>query len=234
MRKLICIAAILCLALSACSALADTALTVSGNGEAYIAADTAVVSIGVSVRDKDALQAQGRANETIARVRQALTDGGVSPEDINTGYINLYATYDYTSADTEVISAYNASSTLAVKVTDMALVGQVIDLAFSAGANTLDGVTFSASDESEARAAALKAAYADARTKAETLADASGLKLSAIYSIQEGGVYSYDSGANNLTAKGFSTEGAADRSTVVQAAKICVSASVTVTWSAEE
>lgn len=229
MRKLAALFLVLALSLCLASALADRTVTVTGSGETLVTADTAVVSLGVNVRMPDALQAQSGANEAVARIRAALTGAGFSEEDISTGYINLYAIYNY-SEDVEVIAAYNASSTLAVKVTDMARVGEVIDLAFGAGANTLDGVSFSVSDDAAARAESLKAAVADAKEKAAVLAEAAGLGELEIESIQEGSVYSYDSGVNNFSRKTFGEEAAMDSPTVVRAAKISVSASVTVVF----
>lgn len=229
MRKLISLFLILALCLGLASALADTALTVTGSGETLVTADTAVVSLGVSIRRPDALEAQGAANEVIARIRAALTGAGFDEEDISTGYINLYAVYDY-SDDLEKIAAYSASSSLAVKVTDMARVGEVIDLSFGAGANTLDGVSFSVSDDAAARAESLKAAVANAKEKAAVLAEAAGLGEPEIVSIQEGGVFSFDSGVNNFAVKALGATEEASRDTVVRAAKITVSASVTITF----
>ena len=229
MRKTIAVILVLALSLGFASALADRTVTVTGSGETLVTADTAVVSLGVNVRMPDALQAQSGANEAVARIRAALTGAGFSEEDISTGYINLYAIYNY-SEDVEVIAAYNASSTLAVKVTDMARVGEVIDLAFGAGANTLDGVSFSVSDDAAARAESLKAAVADAKEKAAVLAEAAGLGELEIESIQEGSVYSYDSGVNNFSRKTFGEEAAMASPTVIRAAKISVSASVTVVF----
>ena len=94
-------------------ALADTKITVSGSGETQVSADTAVISLGVSARDRDVLKAQQEVNEVIAAIRQALTDNGIPEENINTDYMNIYAIYDY-NGDLETVSAYNASSTLAV------------------------------------------------------------------------------------------------------------------------
>ena len=234
MRKIIALLIVLALSLGMSSALADRTVTVTGSGETLVTADTAVVSVGVSIRKKDALKAQSAANEVIAAIRAALTGNGFSEEDISTGYINLYAVYDY-SSDIEQIVAYSASSSLAIKITDMSRVGAVIDLAFGAGANTLDGVSFSVSDDAAARTESLKAAVADAKEKAAVLAEAAGLGKLEIEAIQEGNVISYDSGVNNFSRKvlGNVEEAAMDAATVVRAAKICVSASVTVTFKAK-
>lgn len=233
MRKLTALLLALALTLGLSAAFADTKITVTGSGEVLIPADVAVISLGVNVRSAEAPSAQAEANEVIAKIREALTAAGIDEEDISTGYINLYAAYDYSSS-VERITGYNASSTLAVKVTDMTRVGEVIDLAFGAGANMLDGVSFSAKDDTAARAEALKAAVADAKVKADVLAEAAGLGKLEIDSIAESGVYAYDSGTNNFSAKGMITEQAEDAATVIRAAKICVSASVTITYEAKE
>lgn len=229
MRKLISLFLALLLAFSMTAALAETRLVVTGTGEVLIPADTAVVTLGVTIRDTDALRAQGKANETVAAIRQALTGEGIDPESINTGVVHLFPVYDY-SGETERIVAYTATSTLAVKVTDVSLAGRIVDLAFGAGANNLEDISFSASDDSEARTEALKGAFTDAEGKAEVLARASGKKIVGIELIQEGNVSSFDGGANRFSAKVAGEESAADQATVLQAAKICVSASVTVTF----
>ena len=214
-------------------AAAETKITVSGTGETRISADTAIVSLGVSARDRDVLKAQQTVNERIAKIRQALTDCGIKEEDINTDYMSIYAIYDY-DEDVEQVKAYNASTTLAVKVTDMDLAGKVIDEAFAAGANTLNGISFSASETDAARDESLKAAAAEARAKAEVLAEAGGMKITGIEVISEGNVYSYDNSVGNFAAKRMEEATAGSGyGTVVQAAKLIVSATVTVTFTAE-
>ena len=219
--------------LAACStAAAETRIAVNGTGETRISADTAVISLGVSARDRDVLKAQQTVNENIAGIRQALLSNGVAEENINTDYMSIYAIYDY-NEDVEKVQAYNASTTLAVKVTDMDSVGKLIDEAFAAGANTLNGISFSASDTDEARDESLKAAVGEARAKAEVLAEASGLKITGIETISEGNVYSYDNSVSNFSAKRM--EGTADTGygTMVQAAKLIVSVTVSITFTAE-
>ena len=233
MKKWIALVMILTMVWMGTAALAETEITVSGTGETQVSADTAVISLGVSARDQDVLKAQQKVNETIAAIRKALTEKGVKEENINTEYINIYAMYDY-SSDQEQIAAYNASSTLAIRVTDMDSTGTLIDVAFEAGANTLNGISFSASDTEEARAASLKKAVADARAKAEILAEAAGLSITGIETVSEGGVYSYDNTVGNFRAKGMSAmETEEDAGTVVQAAKLIVSATVTITFEAK-
>lgn len=219
------------LALTASGALAETRITVSGTGETRISADTAVITLGVSARSRDVQEAQRQVNEAIASIRAALTGLGVAGENINTDYMSIYAIYDY-EGDVETVRAYNAGTTLAVQVTDMDLAGRVIDEAFGAGANTLNGIAFSASDTEAARAGSLRAAVADARAKAEVLAEAAGLKITGIEEITEGGAYSYDNAAGNFRAAQMD-KGTGSAETVVQAARLVVSVTVNMTFIAE-
>ncbi len=228
MRKMTALILVMVLSLFTFSALADSSIVVTGTGETFIPADTAVVSLGVSIRNADALKAQAEANEVIARIRTALTGAGLKEEDINTGYVNLYGVYDY-SGYAEKLTGYNASSSLAVMVKDISRVGEVIDLAFGAGANMLDGVSFSASDDSAARAESLKAAVAEAKEKAAVLAEAAGMGELEIESIQETGFFTYGNETNRFVTKAAGAV-ETDAATIIQAAKICVSATVTVTF----
>ena len=220
------------LTLAATCALAETKITVSGTGETQVRADTAVISLGVNARDRDVLQAQKKVNGAIAAIRAALIARGVPEEDINTDYMNIYAVYDYEN-DQEQVKAYDASSVLAVRVTDMDSIGRLIDAAFAAGANTLNGIAFSAADTGEARAESLRKAAADAREKAEILAEASGMKITGVEIITEGNVYSYDNTVGNFSAKAMDRDEAGGAGTVVQAAKLIISATVSMTFSAE-
>ncbi len=194
-----------------------------------VSADTAVISLGVNARDRDVLKAQQQVNASIAAIRQALLDFGVKEENINTEFINIYAVYDYRDGS-EQLTAYHAGTTLSIRTGDMESAGVLIDLCFAAGANTLNGITFSASDTKEAKNEALKKAVADAKGKAEILAGAAGLAVTGIEAINEEGSVSYANSVGNAYEEGFET---ADAGTVIQAARLVVSASVTITFTAE-
>ncbi len=231
MRRFLIAILVILMATMPAAALAETKIAVTGTGNALVPADVAVISMGVMERDPDVLTAQAKVNEKIAAIRSALIEQGVQEEDINTDFINIYAIYDYRD-DHELLTGYNVSSTLAVRVTEMDKVGSMIDAAFGAGANTLNGISFSATDTSAAKAEALKIAVADANAKAEALADAAGLKIIGIEAISENGTYSYDRGPMSFVAK---ESAAADgiAGTVVQAAKLNVEATVSITFNTE-
>lgn len=235
MKKIIALIVALTIVLMTAAAMAETTITVTGSGEVRINADTAIVSLGVNARNKDVLKAQQEVNDSIAAIRETLINAGIAEENINTAYINIYAIYDYND-DGEHLSAYNANSTLAIKVTDVTMVGKIIDLAFAAGANTLDGVSFSASDTTAAEEEAMKKAVESARSKARVLADASSVTIAGIESITEGGVYSYENNVGNVYYSKSMFDMASNEEaagTLVQSAKLVVSATVNVTFKAK-
>ena len=76
-------------------AFADSEITVTGTGEVQVPADMAIVSLGVTVTDKEVLEAQKRANQAVADIREALIDLGIEEENINTDYINSHTAHKY-------------------------------------------------------------------------------------------------------------------------------------------
>lgn len=228
-KLLVLLTCVALLALCAGPALAEgegTKLSVSGNGTVLVESDLAIVTVGVREASADVLVAQATVNEKIAAIKQALLDAGVQETEINTDSINIYANYDY-SDNTEVIVGYTANNSLSVRTTDIDNVGALIDAAFAAGANTLDNVQFTVQDDSEAREQALTKAVEDARRKADVLAAAAGMQVTAIESIAESGVYTYDSMRNFAQMDAAATE-ESGAGTLVQAALVSVDASVSM------
>lgn len=233
MKKLTALISALLLVLLCAAAFADTEVTASGTGTVLVPADTAVISLGVSARNPDVLQAQGRVNEAIAAIRRVLTDAGIPSEDISTDYINIFAIYDYRETGDQ-LSSYEASSTLAIRTEEINRVGEMVDLAFRAGANTLNGISFSARNTEEARKEALQAAVRDAMDKAETLAAAAGLRITGIEQIGEESTFHTDTGASRFEMKASGMAESADAATEVQAAKVSVVSTVSIRCSAEK
>ena len=154
----------------------------------------------------------------------ALIEYGVEPKNIGTDQIYITANYDY-SQDVPQLIGYEASNMISVQTTDIESVGDLIDLAFEAGANELNGVNFSASNTEEAKQQALTLAVQNAMTKAQTLADAAGVGIGPILSIEEqqsSSYYGADAGAAYMNMR----DEAESASTLVQASTIQVSASV--------
>lgn len=229
MKKIFSLILALVFAFAFVSALSETKITVSGTGTTLVNADYAMVTLGVIHIEKDVLKAQEKVNSAINSVRAALMESGVSKEDINTDHVRINARYDY-SGSVEKIVAYSASSYLVIRTTDMENVGSVIDIAFEAGANTLDGIEFFAENTDDARKESLTFAVTDAAKKAEIIAKAANLEITGIESISEGYSTTMESARNAVFKNAVMEDSAAFGQTVVQSAKLTVEANVTIVF----
>ena len=90
------------------------------------------------------------------------------------------------NADPTQITGFEIVNQLQVTVRDTDMLGELLDAAVNAGANSINGVTFYVDDQTAAASEARGLAVEDARTKAEELAAATGLTLGSVISIAEG------------------------------------------------
>ena len=159
-------------------------ITASGIGSVTTVPDRAHFSFGVQAQSRTASQALEAADSQLRRVVAAVRDAGVAQADIQTEQISLSPR---TSEDGEAIVGYNAVSSVSVRVRNLDRAGPVVDAAVAAGANQVYGPSLTRSDQAAVYRSALKAAYADARAKAQALAEAAGVTLGAMTSTVEGG-----------------------------------------------
>ena len=158
------------------------AITVNGTGTASTVPDRATFTFGVDTRRKTAVDASEANNRDMRELIDALKNAGVPKGDIQTSQISLYPTYS--DSDSEV-TGYEASNSVTVTVS-LAKAGDALQVAVAAGANQVDGPSLTKADSDKLYADALRAAVADARARAEVLADAAGVKVGEVVSIVEG------------------------------------------------
>jgi uncharacterized protein len=162
----------------------DRSITASGLGSVTTVPDRAHFSFGVQAQSRTASQALEAADAQLTRVVAALRSAGIAQADIQTEQISLSPR---TSEDGVQIVGYMAVSSVSVRVRNLDRAGPVVDAAVGAGANQVYGPSLTRSDQEAVYRGALKAAYADARAKAQALADAAGVTLGAMTSTVEGG-----------------------------------------------
>jgi len=202
-----------------------TVMTVEGRGIVTVAADAANIVLGVQEYSEDVLQAQATANAKIEAICAALVEAGVPEDAISTQNLYIYGTYDY-STTPSLLTGYTVTNTLNVYVTEMDKVGGYIDIAFSAGAATLDYIEFLANNSNEARDEALILAVSAAREKAATLAEAMGMQIARVVAVHEGGDGYSISGAKYGNVR--SEDAAAGTATEIRSPELQVSACVTI------
>ena len=160
-------------------------ITVTGSGAARAVPDRVAFSFGVTSQGKTASQALAASSAEMRKVIAALKGAGVAAADIQTAAVSLAPRY---TQDGETILGYTASNTVSATVRGVERAGAIVDAAVEAGANQVFGPSFTRSDESALYRRALRAAVADARAKALTLAAAGRVRLGPVRSVVEGSI----------------------------------------------
>lgn len=160
-------------------------ISVTGSGTASMKADEASVALGVQTENESASEAVGLNAELITEVIDAIKALGLTEDDMRTVSYSvspLYSKDDYT-----VVVGYRVVNMIEVEVTDMGLIGKVIDAAAENGANTIQGVSFGLSDENqeELKRQAYLAALDDAEEKAELIAERLELNITGVLYVSE-------------------------------------------------
>jgi hypothetical protein len=165
-------------------------ISVSGSGKVYVVPDIAYVTIGVHTEGKDAAKAVADNNTTSTAVKEAIKELGVEDKDIQTVNFSIYPQqqFDQNGRPTGDIT-YMVDNMIMVTVRDLAKIGDILDAAVTAGANTVSGIQFSVADKSKAESEARKLAVENAEQQAQELAQAAGVNLGPVQIISSiGGV----------------------------------------------
>jgi hypothetical protein len=157
-------------------------VTVVGNGEATGTPDTARVEIGVETSAPTTGEALQRNNEQVEAVINRLKDLGVAESDIQTSNFNMYAQYN---DEGRQITGYNVSNTVSVTIRNLDQTGSLLDEVVQVGANRIYGISFRVDDPTALMEQARDEAIANARQKAERLAQQSGASLGEVLVITE-------------------------------------------------
>jgi uncharacterized protein len=168
----------------------EPVIIVSGEGDAALAPDLAIVSLGVTETRKTAREALDVTNGAMAAVIEALKKQGIAARDLQTSGLSIQAQYSYPQNDDgtprpPVLIGYMVSNTLTIRIRDIAKAGAVIDQAVTLGVNQGGDIRFTNDDPAKTIATARTEAVKDAIYKARTLADAAGVKLGRILEISE-------------------------------------------------
>ena len=164
-----------------------TLLSVSAEASAYRVPDVATLSTGVVTQAADANAAMRTNAQQMDKVMAAIRAAGIAERDVQTSGINLNPQYKYVENAPPSIVGYQASNTVNVKVRDLSKLGKVLDAFVEQGANQINGPSFEVDKPDEAYDEARVAAIRKAQARAQTYADALGLKVRRIISIGEGG-----------------------------------------------
>jgi uncharacterized protein YggE len=161
-------------------------IKVSGNATVTTKPDRVELDIGVVTQ---ATQAQATATENATKletVLEALRKTIGEKTDIKTVSYELTPNYRYLPRGGEpTIIGYTATNLVRVTLDDLNKIGTAIDAATRSGANRVQDIRFTLRDPEAVHLQALREAAARARTEADTLASALGIKVLRVMTVED-------------------------------------------------
>ncbi len=165
-------------------------ITISGKGSVKAAPDKVSVSAGVETEAPTAKDALAKNTAAMTRVVEALKEGGIAPEDIQTTNFSISPRYERRDDGKPArLVGYNVSNVVFVTSHDIGKLGTILDQLVSAGANSIGGISFDIDKPDDKQNEARKLAMADAMAKAKLYVEAAGAELGPVMTITEQGGY---------------------------------------------
>ncbi len=222
------------LALGACSptVMAEPAppvrtLSVNGTGQAFLSPDIAYIYIGVHTEEATAADAVKANNDDTQQVIGALKDAGVDAKDIRTTNFSIWPNQQYGPDGQPTGTRYVVDNSVFVTVRELDNLGDLLDAAVAAGANSINSIQFDVADKTEALKKAREEAVKNAKAQAQELADVAGMALGEIQTISY-----YDSAPSPYMDYGKGGGGGAAVESVVpiQPGQLALTATVSMTY----
>jgi uncharacterized protein YggE len=207
-------------------------LTVTGTKEFFVTPDEAQISLRVITRAPQAKTASDLNKARLTAIMAALKNQGIAQEDIATTGVVLQKVTEWDKQkEQSVDKGYEQITTMRVTVKDLSKVGDALDAAINAGANSVQDIQFTLRPETEAayKRDALRNATSIAREKSELMADAAGTSLGAVSGISEN---SYITPWVTSNVADYAS-GMANGQTPISPERVSLKASVSVTYKLE-
>jgi uncharacterized protein YggE len=144
----------------------NNTMILTGNGKVTAVPDIAVLRLGVQTNGDNLTAAQSDNARISQNVLQALNELGVT--DIKTYDYTIDKVYDYVNGN-RIDRGYSVRNILEIRMSDLDMVGTVIDAAVNSGANVVDFINFDVSDSNDYYLQALNLAVMNAYQKAKSI-----------------------------------------------------------------
>jgi uncharacterized protein len=163
-------------------------IRVTGEGEVAVKPDRAKLQMGVTANGAVAGEAANRNAEQVTKVIAAMRAVLGTGANIETVNYSLNPNYTYPrDGGQPSLTGYTATNIVEATIDNLSLVGKAIDEGIKAGANRVNSLRFMLRNDAPQREQAMKAAMAQARSKAAALASGANVRLGGVLSVTEGG-----------------------------------------------
>jgi uncharacterized protein YggE len=164
----------------------DRTIQVAASGTAEAEPDRAVVRVAVVARSDDVSTIRDRLAANSSQLREALRDEGVDADQVVTTRYDIDQNYRYDPERNPDEPRYRGQHAFAITLNNTSMAGETVVTALENGANRVEGIEFTLTEESRRnlRNDALAEAVAVGRTQAETAANGTDLAISGVASVE--------------------------------------------------
>ena len=165
-------------------------ITVSGAGSVRARPDLAIAELGVTAHGETATLAMSQNRQLVASLRQALRQNGVEDADVLTSDFAIHrerGSQSQRGVDRPG-ERFVMRNLLQVTIRDIERAGVLLDRLVEAGANEVRGIRFTLQDDTQMALQARALAAADARQKAQHLAELHDTRLGKVLRISKSSV----------------------------------------------
>lgn len=175
---------------------ATNTISVSGEGEVFAVPDIGEFSFSVVEEAETTAAAQNAATEKVNAAIDYLKDNGIEEKDIKTTGFNVFPRYEFREAGASfprppegerVLVGFEVRQKIEVKVREPKEAGNLLSGLAEIGVQNVSNLSFTIDDDEALRDEARQKAIADAKEKAEQLADELGVDLVRVVSFSESG-----------------------------------------------
>ena len=205
-------------------------LNVNGIGMVDLTPDIAYIYIGVHDEAATASEAVNANKEHTNSVIDALKKAGVAEKDIRTSNFSIWPSQQYSPEGQITGTIYMVDNSVYIIVRELDSLGDLFDDAITAGANSVNSITFDVADKTQAVKDARAKAVEDAKLQAQELADAAGISLGSVQNINFYDNSSYPSPVYGGKGGGGGAM-AADVAVPIQPGQLTISVTVNMTYS---
>ncbi len=167
------------------SVVGEDRIEVIGNATVAVEPDIASAQVGVQTFAGDAVEAVTLNNTNTDAVLAALEALGIDGQDLQTRSFSISPQRAFQEDRPDSIIGFWVSNTVDMTLRDLTQVGQMLQAAVDAGANSIYGLQFTVADPDSVEDLARTRAVEDARRRAETLAAAAGVEVGGVVSLRE-------------------------------------------------
>lgn len=166
----------------------ETLVTTVGTVEALAPIDVAILSFSITAEGETVAEANKQVMTSIQAITTVLSELGVEESQIWHSRYDVEPNVVYHNTkftEKAVIEGYIVEIVLCVRLTDISIVGDVIDSATQSGAGSTHDLTFERSSAQDIYNAALVKAAQQAMDSAKHLAEGCGMTLGDLVSVKE-------------------------------------------------